>query len=187
MQLQGEVFVLRHNFIDEADATEFYEQAQRYPLMKLTDCMQKQAIELLNFRIMIDPEFNIIDRRQRHDWQTKLSVLQVAKLIIKYFSPNGLGECTLAESFSQVPFHYQIANHDHENATFVRYNELVSNYERSKGPLSETQHAELILILEKRLAKGSQIQQDYMKATAADNTPPHTFPIYLHRQGWSCC
>ena len=72
---------------------------------------------------------------------------------MKYFSPNGLGECTLAESFSQVPLHYQIANHDHENATFVRYNELVSNYERSKGPLSETQHAELILILEKRLAK----------------------------------
>ena len=54
MQLQDEVVVLRHNFIDEADATEFYEQAQRYPLMKLTDCMQKQAIELLNFRIMID-------------------------------------------------------------------------------------------------------------------------------------
>ena len=63
MQLQGEVFVLSHNFIDEADATEFYEQAQKYPLMKLTDCMQKQAIELLNFRFMIDPEFNIIDGR----------------------------------------------------------------------------------------------------------------------------
>ena len=83
MQLQGEVFVLRHNFIDEADATEFYEQARRYPSMKLTDCMQKQAIELLNFRIMVDPEFNIIDRRLHHDWQTKLTIRQIAKLIIK--------------------------------------------------------------------------------------------------------
>ena len=174
MQLQSEVFVLRHNFINEANATELYEQAQRNPSTKLTDCMQKQAIELLNFRIMIDPEFNIIDRRLRHDWQAKLTVLQVAKLIIKYFSPNDSGECTLAESFSQVPFHYQIANHDHENATFVRYNELVSNYERSKGPLSEPQHAELILILKKRLAKGSQIQQDYLKAKAAHNSLPHT-------------
>ena len=183
MQLQGEVFVLRHNFIDEADATEFYEQAQRYPSMKLTDCIQKQASELLNFRIMIDPEFIIIDRRLRHDWQTKLTVLQVAKLIIKYFSPNGLGECTLAETFSQVPFHYQIANHDHKNATFVRYNELVNNYERSKGPLSETQHTELILILEKRLAKGSQIQQDYLKAKAADNSPPHTWYSTMLRIG----
>ena len=123
---------------------------------------------------MVDPEFNIIDRRLRHEWQTKLTVLRVTKLIIKEFSPNGLGERTLAESFRQVPFHYQIANHDHENATFVRYNELVSNYERSKGPLTETQYAELILILEKRLAKGSQIQQDYLKAKAADNSPPHT-------------
>ena len=71
------MFVLRHNVIDEADATEFYEQAQRYPSMKLTDCMQKQAIEPLNFRIMIDPEFNVIDRRQRHEWQTKLSVFRL--------------------------------------------------------------------------------------------------------------
>ena len=31
MQLQSEVFVLRHNFIDEADAIEFYEQAQPIP------------------------------------------------------------------------------------------------------------------------------------------------------------
>ena len=82
MQLQGEVFVLRHNLIDEADASEFFEHAQRYPSMKLTDCMQKQAIELLNFRNMIDPEFNIIESRLRHEWQTKLTVLQVAKLII---------------------------------------------------------------------------------------------------------
>ena len=68
-----------------------------------------------------------------------------------------------------------LANHDDENATFVRYNEFVSTYERSKGPSSATQHAELILILEKRLAKGSLIQQDYLKAKAADNTPPHTW------------
>ena len=175
MQLQSEVFVLKHNIIDEADAIEFYEQAQRNPNMKLTDCMQKQAIELLNFKILVDPEFNIIDRRLRHDWFTILSVTQVATLVVKYFCPNGLGECTLAESFSQVPFHYQIANHDHKNTTFIRYNELVSNYERSKGPLTETQHAKLIQILEKRLAKGSQIQQDYLKAKAADTLPPNTW------------
>ena len=81
----------------------------------------------------------------------------------------------MAESFSQIPFHYQIANHDHENATFIHYNELVSNYERSKGPLTATQHAELIQIVEKRLAKGSQIQQDYLRAKAADTSPPNTW------------
>ena len=98
--------MLRHNFIDEADAIEFYEEAQRNPGIKLTDCMQKQAIKLLNFKILVDPEFNIIDRRLRHDWFTILSVTQVAILVVKYFCPNGLGECTLAESFSHIPFHY---------------------------------------------------------------------------------
>ena len=81
----------------------------------------------------------------------------------------------MAESFRKIPFHYQIANHDHENATFILYNELVSNYERSKGPLTATQHAELIQILEKRLAMGSQIQQDYLRAKAADTSPPNTW------------
>ena len=51
-KLQSEVFLHRHNFFDEADAIEFYEQAQRNPGMKLTDCMQKQAIELLDFKIL---------------------------------------------------------------------------------------------------------------------------------------
>ena len=59
----------------------------------------------------------------------------------------------------------------------------MSNYERSKGPLSETQHAELILILEKRLGKGSQIQQDYLKAKAAYNSPPHTWYSTMLRIG----
>ena len=59
----------------------------------------------------------------------------------------------------------------------------MSTYERSKGPLSETQHAELIQILEKLLAKGSQIQQDYLRAKADDNTPPHTWYSTMLRIG----
>ena len=97
MQLQSKVFVLRHNFIDEADAIEFYEQAQRNPGMKLTDCMQKQTIEVLNFKILVNPDFNIVDRRLRHDWFTILSVTQIIILVVKYFYPNGIGECTLEE------------------------------------------------------------------------------------------
>ena len=100
MQLQSEVFLLRHNFIDETDAIEFYEQTQRNPGMKLTDCMQKQAIELLNLKILVDPEFNIIDRRLRHDWFTILSMTQVATLVVKYFfCPNGLGGVYFGREF----------------------------------------------------------------------------------------
>lgn len=141
-------------------AIQFNEQARRYPHLKLHDCMQERSIALLNYKIMCDPNFNIIDRRERHDWQTKLTISQVATLIMQYFCPNGLGDSTLAESFGKVPFHYSLSDHNYENATFMRYVELIKNYERTRGPLTEAQQKELIQILEKRLGKGSQIQQD---------------------------
>ena len=97
--------MLRHNFIDVADAIEFYEQAQRNLGMKLMDCMQKQAIELLSFKILVDPEFNIIGRRLRHDWFTILPVTQVATLVVKYFCPNGLGECGILPCTNILFYH----------------------------------------------------------------------------------
>ena len=114
------------------------------------------------------------DRRERHEWHTKLNIVQIATPIVQYFCPNGLGDGTLAESFSNVPFHYCLSNHDLENVTFMRYIELVSNYERTKGPLTGSQHRELIQILEKRLGRGNKIKQDYVQAKALSDPPPHT-------------
>ena len=57
----------------------------------------------MNFKILVDPEINIIDRQLRHDWFTILSVTQLATLVAKYFCPSGLGECTLAESLAEFP------------------------------------------------------------------------------------
>ena len=102
---------------------------------------------------------------------------------MQYFCPNGLGDSTLAESFGKVPFHYQICNHGYENATFTRYVELVNNYERTKGALTESQHLQLIQILEKRLGKGSQIQQDYFASKARSKPPPQTWYKTMLRIG----
>ena len=76
------------------------------------------------------------------------AIVQIATLVVQYFCPNGLGDSTLAESFGKVPFHYQLSDHELENAKFMRHIELVTNYERAKGPLTEAQHKELIQILE---------------------------------------
>ena len=122
LALQGELFILRHDFIDEEMSIEFYEQA-----MKINDCMQKHAINLLNLKILTDPTYSMHDRRERHEWHTKLNKVQIATLIVQYFYPNGLGDGTLAESLGNVPFHYCLSNHDLENATFMRYIELVQN------------------------------------------------------------
>ena len=37
LALQGELFILRHDFLDEEMAIEFYEQAMRYPHLKIND------------------------------------------------------------------------------------------------------------------------------------------------------
>ena len=61
LALQGEFFILRFDFIDEDITIEFYEQAMRYPHLKINDCVQKHAIQLLNLKIMCDPRFNVGD------------------------------------------------------------------------------------------------------------------------------
>ena len=183
LALQGELFILKFDFIDEDMAIEFYEQAMRYPHLKINDCMQKQAIQLVNLKILCDTKLTVGDPRERHDWQNKLTIVQIATLIVQYFCPNGLGDSTLAESFSKIPFHYRLSDHDLENATFMRHIDLVSNYERAKGPLTVAQHHELIQIFEKRLGKGSQIQQDYFKAKALFNPAPHTWMKAMLRLG----
>jgi hypothetical protein len=128
MALQGELFILKFEFIDESQALEFHEQALRYPHLKIHECMQKKSISLLDFKIMTDPNFTACEPREKREWQSRLNILQIAKLILQYFCPNGLGDNTLAESFGNVPFHYQISDHKYENATFMRYVELVDNY-----------------------------------------------------------
>ena len=81
LALQGELFILKFDFIDEDMAIEFYEQAMRYPHLKINDCMQKQAIQVLNLKIMCDTKFSTGDPRERHDWQNKLTIVQIATLV----------------------------------------------------------------------------------------------------------
>ena len=65
LALQGELFILKFDFMAiEEMAIEFYEQAMRYPHLKINDCMQKQAIQLLNLKIMCDTKFWTGDPRE---------------------------------------------------------------------------------------------------------------------------
>ena len=47
LQIQREIFILREDYITPQDAEEFYEQAQRLPQLHIKQCMQRQAIDLL--------------------------------------------------------------------------------------------------------------------------------------------
>ena len=47
MQMQREIFVLKGDYITPQDAESFFEQAQRLPRLRINECMQRQAIDLL--------------------------------------------------------------------------------------------------------------------------------------------
>ena len=62
----------------------------------------------------------------------------------------------------------------------MAYKELVSNYERTRR-ITPNQHAELVTILEKRLARGSHIQSDYFESKRGDSLSPHTWETAMMR------
>ena len=133
MQMQREIFVLKGDYITPQDAEDFYEQAQHLPRLRINECMQRQAIDLLHVKIMTDVNhFSEMTQEQRFEWQTVLDIDYIAKLIMQYFGSNKQrdhGDHTLAELFAKVPFHYSLNSDEEELSTYMAYKELVSNYE----------------------------------------------------------
>ena len=136
IQMQREIFVLKGDYITPQDAEEFYEQSQRLPRLRINECMQRQAIDLLHVKIMTDVNhFSEMTQEQRFEWQTVLDIDYVAKLIMQYFGSDKQrdhGDHTLAELFAKVPFHYSLNSDEEELSTYMAYKELVTNYERTR-------------------------------------------------------
>jgi hypothetical protein len=89
MQMQREMFVLKGDYITPQDAESFFEQSQRLPRLRINECMQRQAIDLLHIKIMTDvTHFSDMTLEQRFEWQTVLDIDYVAKLIMQYFGSN---------------------------------------------------------------------------------------------------
>ena len=89
LQMQREIFVLKGDYITPQDAEKFYEQSQRLPRLRINECMQRQAIDLLNVKIMTDMnQLSEMTQEQRFEWQTVLDIDYVAKLIMQYFGSN---------------------------------------------------------------------------------------------------
>ena len=69
MQMQREIFVLKGDYITPQDAESFFEQSQRLPRLRINECMQRQAIDLLHVKIMTDllDDSQAVDRRPQED------------------------------------------------------------------------------------------------------------------------
>ena len=51
MQMQREILVPKGDYITPQDAESFFEQAQRLPRLRINECMQRQAIDLLHVKL----------------------------------------------------------------------------------------------------------------------------------------
>ena len=104
MQMQREIFFLKGDYITPQDAEDLYEQPQRLPRLRIKECMQRQAIDLVHVKIVTDiTHFTEMTQEQRFEWQTLLDIDYVAKLIMQYFGTNKQGDHgdhTLAELFA---------------------------------------------------------------------------------------
>ena len=84
VQIQREIFVVKGDYITPQDAEDFYEQARRLPRLRINECMQRQAIDLVHVTIMTDvTHFTEMTQEQRFEWQTVLNIECVAKLIMR--------------------------------------------------------------------------------------------------------
>ena len=102
-------------------------------------------------------------------WRTRLSHLQIARLVSQYFGKRHDEKKTLAEVFSKVKFQYCIDNEDHEILMMADYKEAIKGYTRTVGEITEEQQRDLIKIFEKRIAaEESQIRHDYFDMKKAD-------------------
>ena len=78
MQMQREIFVLKCDYITPQDAEEFYEQSQRLPRLRINECMQCQAIDLLHVKIMTDMNhFSEMTQEQRFEGKLYLILIML--------------------------------------------------------------------------------------------------------------
>ena len=136
---------------------------------------------------MTDVAHSNLTLEQRFEWQTLLDIDYIAKLIMQYFGSNKQrdhADHTLAELFAKVPFHYSLNSDEEELSTYMAYKELVTNYERTRR-ITPNQHAELVTILEKRLARGSRIQSDYFESKRVDTQSSPTWESAMPPSGKS--
>ena len=99
---------------------------------------------------------------------------------MQYFCTNKQADQTLAELFGKIPFHYSLSSDEEELATYMAYRELITDYKRTRR-ITSAQQAALVSILEKRLARDSRIQADYLESKRNDSVSPNTCEVAIMR------
>ena len=68
--------------------------------------MTESAMDTLDMKIRCDPSLKVLNKSEVSLWRTRLSHLQIARLVSQYFGKRHDEKKTLAEMFSKVKFQY---------------------------------------------------------------------------------
>lgn len=149
-----------HKLISSSQEEEFREQAKRLPLSTtLLQVISTRAIELIDDQVHIDKSYPY---GPKDNW-TQLPVRDVAELVYKNFRTHTPSGATLAESFFNVHFAFNITNPAIEQRTMATYRNVVTDYVALHGELTNADHTSLTKIFKMKLPDNKALTRDYFK------------------------
>ena len=95
--------------------------------------MTETAMDTLDMKIRCNPSLKVLNKSEVSLWRTRLSHLQIARLVSQYFGKRHDEKKTLAEVFSKVKFQYCIDNEDHEILMTADYKEVIKGVHPYSG------------------------------------------------------
>ena len=116
MHMNWKLLALESSIITADEAMRFEAQAKSMPHLIFAQVMLHREICVLDIKIRCDPTYDLrsLPVKERDQWQTRLTIVEVSGAIIKHFGnrPESLVG-TINQKFELIPFHFSFANHDH--------------------------------------------------------------------------
>ena len=113
LSFNKKLFVIQNTLISSDQAERFLAQAVTMgDSIDIQQTMTEAAMDTLDMKIRCDPSLKVLNKSEVSLWRTRLSHLQIARLVSQYFGKRHDEKKTLAEVFSKVKFQYCIDKND---------------------------------------------------------------------------
>ena len=147
--------------VSSSHATDFYEHSQRWSQnYTVTEVISIKAQRCISDMILIDPDYPY-DVSTKDDWQSSLTVHQVAELVRKYFRADVPQGKSLNEKFNDVVFAFCLNRREIEQIVLTKIRECVDAHVHAYGELTQSEHLALTLILEKKFPVNHKLTAMY--------------------------
>ena len=126
LSFNKKLFVFQNTLVSSDQAERFLAQAVTMgDSIDIQQTMAEAAMDTQDMKIRCDPSLKVLNKSEVSLWRTRLSHLQIARLVSQYFGKRHDEKRTLAVVFSKVKFQYCIDNEDHEILMMADYKEVI--------------------------------------------------------------